>query len=280
MGSHPERLVYWHPDFQDKYMPEYFSQREIEERDLGMHLMATRKIPIVFSSYTCERDYRKFYPENQNKSFVVHFAVDHSNFVNVNIATVKKKYGIVGDYLLCANQFWKHKNHLFLFKAYHKALQKGLNVQLICTGELTDYRNPDYIEEIKRFIHVNNLTDCIKILGLIDGNDLHCLMKHSYAVVQPSLFEGWNTTVEDCKAINKFIFISDIPVHREQVESNVCFFNPHDEKDLAMKLLTVNPTNEIYDYSKKMQEFGLSFLNVINYMENLQCERQQEQALV
>lgn len=265
-GSAKEKLVFWRPDFQEKYLPQYFSAREIKRRDLAIRSIAGRGIPIVFSSHDCEKDFRRFYPEFSNKTFVVHFAVSQPDFSQVNLEEVKARYRIKGRYLLCANQFWKHKNHLFLFKAFYKALRQGLDMQLVCTGTFTDYCNPDYIEEIKHFIADNQLSEKILLLGLIDAGELYCLMKHSYAVVQPSLFEGWNTTVEDCKALNKFAFLSNLPVHQEQAKANVCFFDPHDEDDLAAKLLRVKPVEEPYDYSQNLREFGENFLKVIRYV--------------
>lgn len=264
-GSATDKLVYWCPDFQEKYLPELFPKETIRGRELSIRAIAERGIPIVFSSHDSENDFKRFYPEYNNKTFVVHFAVDHADFSYVNIEELKLKYGIKGNYLLCANQFWKHKNHLFLFRAYYKALQKGLNLQLVCTGKLQDDRNPKYIEEVQCFIAENNLSEKILLLGLIDSDELHCLMKNSYAVVQPSLFEGWNTTVEDCKLLNKFIFLSDLSVHQEQVNKNVCFFNPHDEEDLCQKLLNVEPIEEYYDYSCDLREFGDNFLDIIEY---------------
>ena len=265
-GSRVEKLVFWKPDFQEKKLPEFFPEKMVKARDRGIRSIASRGIPFVFSSYDCENDYRKFYPEYNNKTFVVHFAVDKSESIDINIEDVKQKYGIKGEFLLCVNHFWKHKNHLFLFKAYKKALQHGLNLQLVCTGRLSDFRNPNYIEEIKSFISDKGLIGHVVLPGLIDSKDLHCLMKHSYAVIQPSLFEGWNTTVEDCKALNKFIFLSDLPVHREQAKVNVCFFDPHNEDDLTDKLLHVKPVEEPFDYSNNLKNFGRSFLEVINYM--------------
>lgn len=262
-GSESEKLVYWCPDFQEKYLPEYFSAKSIKYRELFIRYVASQNIPIVFSSHDSENDFKKFYPEYTNPTFVVHFAVDHADFSYLNIDDVKKKYGIEGDYLLCANQFWKHKNHLFLFKAYRKALDMGFNKKLVCTGALSDFRNPEYTDEIKRFIADNHLENSIILPGLIGSDELHCLMKNAYAVVQPSLFEGWNTTVEDCKALNKFIFLSDLGVHKEQMKTNVCFFNPRNEDDLAQKLLTVVPQVEPYDYSCNLRKFGEDFLNVI-----------------
>jgi glycosyltransferase involved in cell wall biosynthesis len=265
-GRENKKLVYWRTDFQEKYLPEYFTAKEIRDRDSEMKFIAEQDIPIVFSSYDSENDYKKYYSGYSNKTFVVHFAVDHTDFSDLSIDMLKIKFGIKGEYLLCANQFWKHKNHLFMFKAYQKALQRGLKLKLVCTGRMSDYRNPDYIEELKLFIKEQNLDEDIIILGLIESNELHCLMKYSYAVVQPSLFEGWNTTVEDCKALNKFVFLSNLPVHKEQAKTNACFFNPYDEEDLAKKLLTVKPIEEYFDYTQNLREFGNKFLEVIKYV--------------
>lgn len=272
-GTDTNKLVYWRPDFQEKYMPQLFSKNIIVARDKSLRTISKRGIPIVFSSYDSCNDFKKFYPEYSNKTFVVHFAVEHDDFSYLSIEEVKRKYQITGEYLLCANQFWKHKNHLYLFKAYKKALDQGLKRKLVCTGALSDFRNPEYIQELKNFVRENDLSKNIILPGLIDTDELHCLMRYSYAVVQPSLFEGWNTTVEDCKSMNKFVFLSDLRVHREQAKTNVCFFDPHDEDDLCDKLLSVNPVEEYSDYNCNLRKFGMDFLKVINYVANRQQKR-------
>ena len=267
-GKETNKLVFWKPDFQEKYLTENFSKKEIKKRDSLIRSIAGRNVPIVFSSFDSESDFKKFYPEFNNKTFVVHFAVAHEDFSSIIIEDVKMKYGIKGDYILCANQFWKHKNHLFLFKAIKIAIKRGLNMQLVCTGRMSDYRNPTYIKELESFLVDNELDSEIILTGMIENDELYCLMKNAYAVIQPSLFEGWNTTVEDCKALNQFIYLSDIPVHREQAQVNVSFFDPHDENDLVEKLLTVKPTKDPFDYSNNLREFGMNFLQVINYMKS------------
>jgi glycosyltransferase involved in cell wall biosynthesis len=263
-GRNSQRFVMWKPDFQEKNLPEYFSKSEIRKRDREIREACLRNIPIVFSSTDSLCDFKKFYAEYcDSKAYVVHFAASLPDFSAVSINDLRLKYGINKRYLFCANQFWKHKNHLFLFKSFKRALSAGLDVQLVCTGKLLDFRTPEYINELMNYISTNHLQNDILILGMIDKLELFCLMKHSYAVIQPSLFEGWNTTVEDCKAMNKYIFLSDLNVHREQINKNVCFFNPRNEDDLVQKLLTVNPTEDYFDYSNCVRQFGEDFLKVI-----------------
>jgi glycosyltransferase involved in cell wall biosynthesis len=56
-------------------------------------------------------------------------------------------------------------------------------------------------------------------------------------VLQPSLFEGWSTSVEEVKSLGKSIIVSDIPVHREQDPSFALYFDPQNPAELAEKLL-------------------------------------------
>ena len=272
IGKPSKKFLYWKPDFQEKHFPEYFSKTDLKKRDRIIKEACLRKIPIVFSSNDSKSDFIGFFPEyRDNKTYVLHFAANSDDFSNVDIVDLKNKYGIKKDYLICTNQFWKHKNHLFLFRAYHKALEAGLDLQLVCTGRMKDDRDPAYVEEIKDYIINNHLTNDILTLGMIDKKELLCLMNYSYAVVQPSLFEGWNTSVEDCKALGKFLFLSDIGVHREQMDNNVCFFNPLCEEDLAEKLLTIKPVVKTCNYSDNVEEFGENFYMIIESIIKERC---------
>jgi glycosyltransferase involved in cell wall biosynthesis len=43
-------------------------------------------------------------------------------------------------------------------------------------------------------------------------------MRASTALINPSLFEGWSTTVEEAKSTGTPMILSDLGVHREQAE--------------------------------------------------------------
>lgn len=263
-----ERILPWKPDFQEKYYPQFFSQKALDFRNKWMRYYLENNIPIVFSSNDAYNDCKKFYPEYECHPYILQFAVTHPDYSFISIDEVKQKFDIVGDYFFVANQFWVHKNHLFLFKAYKKYRDMGGRMLLVCSGKLQDKRSPEYSTEITSFIKDNHLEDYIKILGFIDRSEQLCLMHNSYAIIQPSLFEGWSTVVEDAKAMNKFIYLSNLSVHLEQKPANVCYFDPHDEEDLAKKMTHCIPTSIEYDYSSNQKAFGLKFLEIINNFGN------------
>jgi len=66
-------------------------------------------------------------------------------------------------------------------------------------------------------------------------------MRVAGAVINPSLFEGWSTTVEEAKSMGVPMLLSDIGVHREQAEGRASFFDPHAPETLADLLVAFEP---------------------------------------
>ena len=157
---------------------------------------------------------------------VVNFAVTHPVYDHLNIDELKLKFEINKEYFISPNQFWQHKNHMTILKAIKLLKERQKEVLVVFTGKEYDYRNPDYTGDLKRFVLENDLTSNILFLGFIDRAEQLQLMKHAKAIIQPSLFEGWSTVVEDAKAMDQFVIASDIPVHKDQLKKNALFFSP------------------------------------------------------
>jgi glycosyltransferase involved in cell wall biosynthesis len=257
--------VYWIPDFQEKYYPDFFSPEEIRSRDRrAADLSATNDL-CVFSSHAALKDYQQFYPGYSNKTAVLNFASVLGNTGNLEVDEVKRKFGIFGDYFISPNQFWIHKNHKILLEACLRLKEIRNDFQVILTGKELDYRFPNYSRDLKNFVKANGMEDNVKFLGFIDRDEQLTLIKHAIAVIQPSLFEGWSTVVEDCKALNCHIILSDIPVHREQCQTNVTFFSPSDPNSLADIMAdysNVRPVNEKFDYETNIRRFASDFLHI------------------
>lgn len=75
--------------------------------------------------------------------------------------------------------------------------------------------------------------EAFRVLGLVPYAHLATLMRHAVALLNPSLFEGWSTTVEEAKSLGKKIILSELPVHREQAPERGVYFDPRDAPALA-----------------------------------------------
>ena len=85
-----------------------------------------------------------------------------------------------------------------------------------------------------------DLGDRFRILGLIPRRDVVSLLRSCKCLINPSLFEGWSSTVEEARAFGVPMLLSDIPVHREQMGDEATYFDPEDASDLAQKLISLD----------------------------------------
>ena len=124
-----------------------------------------------------------------------------------------------------------------------------------------------------------DLQNNIRILGRIPREHVLPLMRQSIAVLQPSLFEGWSTSVEEVKSLGKQIILSDIPIHREQNPTSGLYFLPTSPSELAVLLLKLytekqpGPDLQLEQSAKqsmrdRTQVFAQTFYNIITELVN------------
>lgn len=91
-------------------------------------------------------------------------------------------------------------------------------------------------------------------------------MENALAIIQPSLFEGWSTVIEDAKAMNQNCIVSDIEVHKEQLNTKAYYFNPHNEDMLIEKMIEVKSIHKKsfdFNYEKNINENAIHFVKII-----------------
>jgi len=260
------KKVNWIPDFQEEHLPQYFSEEEIKSRKYLQREIYGNGDIVVLSSQDAEKDFKRLYPEAKAKTFVLNFAVTHPDFSHINTEKLFEKYSISEPYFFLPNQFWAHKNHIIVLKALKVLKDQGIDILVAFSGNENDYRNKDYVINLKGFIEVNNLKNNVIFLGFIPRDEQLLLMKQAKAVIQPSYFEGWSTVVEDAKALKSFILLSDIEVHREQMKYNCAFFKPSDENELALlikKYIKAETEINDIDYNLNKKKFSNDFIKLI-----------------
>ena len=264
------KTINWIPDFQHIHLPQMFSKKEIENRDKSFIQIIKESDVVVLSSFDALKDLRKFSSEYQNKARVLQFVSQpNSRYFELNENdknNVLKKYDIKDEFFYMPNQFWKHKNHMIVFEAINELKKKGIDIFLVCTGHLADYRNKTYIDEIKNFIKINNLEKNIKLLGLVEYEDVFALIKFSKAVINPSLFEGWSSTVEECKSVEKNMILSDLDVHKEQYP-NATFFERNSVESLKNILKNYKKENidsNIESLEIRTKKFADTYVSICN----------------
>ncbi|MEC3912793.1 glycosyltransferase family 1 protein [Sphingobium sp. CR2-8] len=258
--------ISWIPDFQELHLRQFFSDNEIAQRQ-GHHRRRFATAGLIVSSHDVANDVQTFYPGECQNIAVVRFA-SFDKFDASKCKDIRAKYNMPARYIICANQVWIHKNHIVIMRAVYLLKQRGIYVDVVFTGKESDYRVPGYSEMLKQQAVEWGIQDRIHFLGFIPREDQLCLMKEADYVVQPSLFEGWSTVIEDAKAMGKFIVASDLNVHKEQLPSGGRFFFRHDPKSLADVMQEVSsqatPLLATIDYHDARRNFARDFLAAVD----------------
>jgi glycosyltransferase involved in cell wall biosynthesis len=265
----------WIPDFQSRYLPEFYTSKQLSAVNRSCNTIVRQTSVVILSSRTAELDFQKFYPLHVDKIKVLPFRTYSLDaWYEPDPEQIQYKYSLPDRFLIVSNQFWQHKNHLLVFRALKILQDQSVYPIVVCTGNLYDHRQPNYSNVILQAIDELNLNNQVHLLGLIHRLDQIQLMRRALAVIQPSLFEGWSTVVEDSRCLGKEILLSDIAVHLEQNPPNGQFFEQNSPEDLACLMkqcwetLTPGPNLAHEEVAKELnktevQDFGYRFLEIV-----------------
>jgi glycosyltransferase involved in cell wall biosynthesis len=226
MGARTPALA-WIPDLQHRVLPGFFSPEERAARDAAIAASLRQAARVIVSSQTAQSDLERFFPGCAEKLRVL-------RFIDRTLAAAEApprealevRYRFTGRYFLLPNQYWAHKNHQRVLEALSLLRREGREVLVLSTGSRDDHRNPDHFDRLMRLRAELGLETSYRVLGVVPHIDLAGLLREAAAVINPSLFEGWSTSVEEAKSLGKRVLLSDIAVHREQAPERGVYFDP------------------------------------------------------
>jgi glycosyltransferase involved in cell wall biosynthesis len=265
----------WIPDFQYRHLPEMFTSSQIDLFDSVYSKLADNAPLIVLSSRMAYDDFERFYGRASSRSVVMNFMsyIDPQWF-DGDPRRIQDKYGLPDRFLMVCNQFWKHKDHGTVIEAMGLLKEQGICPVVVFTGSV-DARNTGYYRQLLGRVQKLGLGSEARILGFIPRVDQVQLMRRSLAIVQPSLFEGWSTVVEDARSLGKPVLLSDFPVHVEQDPPGALFFQRRNHEELAHLLekafmsLAPGPDLEaetagMKEMEKRLVAYGRRFIEIVH----------------
>lgn len=243
LGKAPIRRIGYVYDFQHRYLPNLFSEREIRKRDEQFCRIAEDSTGIVVNARTVAQDVERILKFPSSRILSMPFTpYAHSSWFDQDPLAISEKYGIHGKYVLVCNHFWKHKDHATALRAF-AMLRSSIStedLQLVMTGDPVDYRDPVHFRHLLALCTELGIKECTHFLGLIPKLDQLALLRGSGALIQPTLFEGGpgGGAVLEAVGVGTPAVVSDIPVNLEIDQGDVRFFKTGDAFDLAEKTLT------------------------------------------
>jgi glycosyltransferase involved in cell wall biosynthesis len=263
--------ISWVTDFQHKHYPRNFSFKNRFLRNLRFNRVLKNADAVVLSSKASYKDLLNFYPKFNGRVAIMQFVSEPSTHLT-DLESLLEKYTIKKKFFLISNQFYKHKNHTVVFEAIKHLDQKTRDsYDFVFTGKTEDYRDPKYYPRLEKLIEKLGVGQYLKVLGLIPREEQLLLMKNCKAIIQPSFFEGWNTSIEDAKHLTVPVICSDIDVHYEQMGDFGYYFNPNDSLTLVESIQHVikdsNSDKERYftqSTDERKNKFAKDFINLFD----------------
>jgi glycosyltransferase involved in cell wall biosynthesis len=260
----------WIPDFQHLHLPNFFTEKECNVRNKAFRDLCNLCSKVIVSSQDALKDLLEFSPKSVDKAIVLRFAVPFKEDITqlTSLDELENTYEFKRPFFLLPNQFWAHKNHKIVIEALGILKKQNVKITVLVTGSTLDPRQPDFFSSLERLIVSENVKDEFRVLGMIPKNDLDSLFFYADAIINPSLFEGWSTSVEEAKALGKRILLSNIPIHQEQKPKLGIYFDPYSAEGLA-KLLKENsdlPYNNNFTFTESKQSFinyGLAYQEIV-----------------
>lgn len=267
----PYPTVAWFPDFQHRRLPQLFSPAARWQREFGFRVQIASGRSIMLSSESALRDCQKLYPRATHRTSVVRFATQPSpDLLTANPSDVIEHYGLPSKYLFLPSQFWRHKNHQVVIDALAILAKRGDDVVVAASGSKHDAREPGYFDTIMHQVARGGLEKNFRYLGMVPLPHVYALLRTAAALINPSRFEGWSTTVEEAKSFGVPMILSNIDVHREQTEGEASYFSINDPSSLAdllakasQKPEPASARNLLPDVSARVAAFATDFVGTV-----------------
>lgn len=236
------------PDFQHQYLTRFFSQRERMQRDQHFRSLVENSAGVYVNSSTVVNDIQRFYAGSAQTRRVLRLPQLFYNVSTANadeaLVNVRERLGVHRPYVLSCSQRWLHKQHEVIIGAFAEYLDAHPDSQLdlVFTGERSDYRNPGYAEAIQTMVQRLGLSERVHDLGLIERHDQLQLITCAQALLQASLFEGGPgaSGMLEAALLGTPILASDIDANRELSFGDLRFFDRHSSRALATLLTQVD----------------------------------------
>lgn len=229
-------------DVQELIMPENFSASDRLHRALNSKKAVDESDQIIVSFKHVKEDVIKYFGLNDGQISVCPPPFHEEWFVNKNATLTNElisKYNLQERFILYPAATWKHKNHVALFRALALLKEKNFLIQLICTGNQTNYSS-DLIIEAENI----GIENQVKFLGIVSEEDLVGLYKMTSLVVIPTTYEAGSGPLYEAMRYGAPVICSNVTSLPDAIGNNDFTFDPNDYQRIANLIINVMTDEE------------------------------------
>lgn len=230
----------------------------VEYRNFYYQTILPKALMILCDSETGKKELLKYtnIGEHKLRIFPI-FAGEVSQLVlsakdmNSILMKHKLKYNMFFFY---PAQFWAHKNHYNLLKAFHKFLNTHPSYKLVLSG--SDKGNLTYVKSLIQHLGIENN---VIFLGFASLETIYTMYKNATALVMASHFGPTNMPPIEAMEIGCPVVCSDLGGHREILGDSAIYFDSFNVDSICCSLFEIVDKRNIYKRCISEQK------NITNY---------------
>ncbi|SHK68176.1 Glycosyl transferases group 1 [Anaerocolumna jejuensis DSM 15929] len=235
--------------------PETIDQKNKKMLDYNLSVACKRADHIITISEFSKNEIIKYMQVEENKVSIMPCGVDtsiyHVNYTETEVQTVKRKYGITGDYLLYLGTLEPRKNIERLIKAYALLIERLHDAPLLVLAGKKGWM----YDKILSLVEFYNLQEKIIFTGYIEAAEAPKLLKGSLLFVFPSIYEGFGIPPLEAMACGTPVVVSNQASMPEVIGDAGYYIDPYQVEDICDALQTLLGNDNL---RKELSKKGIS----------------------
>jgi len=231
-------------DLQHLTYPQFFSKKEVEERDrLYKNSVDSASKILCISDFT-KNDLLSKWKVPANKLETVHLSASslvRLAHIPIDSTKVLARFGLTQPFLFYPAHSWPHKNHATLLRSFKNvctAWKRPIHL-VVTAGRQSFLKNHGaLIEELK-------LTDRVCCTGYVSELELAALYKEAAMLVFPSLFEGFGMPVLEAMHFGCPVACSNTTSLPEIADTAARYFDPESTTEMTKAILDILESSEL-----------------------------------
>lgn len=223
-------------DLMHKYEKNFKEYSFIEKlrRDFYYSKICENSMAVIVDSSIGMKHVIDCYGLSKKKIFICKFEVPEY-IKSSKIVDIYKKYKLPRkEFIFYPAQFWEHKNHLNLIKAFNLINKYSKKIDLILVGV-----NKNSLFKIKNEISNLKLNKFIHVLGYIKNEDIPSFYKKASLLSYVSFCGPTNIPPIEAMYCGCPVVCSNVYGMKQQVGNAALMINPKSYKDIYKKIKTV-----------------------------------------
>lgn len=242
VGTKCSTFIY---DMAYKACPDTMAKRA--RKWLGRHMKSycNRADLIITVSQFSKQEIVRYLPVKKEKVHVLYLGVDkayyHTHYSKAEVASVKEKYHIAGDYILYLGTLEPRKNIERLLASYIDLKRSHTHFPKLVLAGKKGWLYQAFFDLAKK----NNLQDDIIFTGYIEERDTPALITGATMFVFPSLYEGFGIPPLEAMACGTPVITSNMASLPEVIGNAGLMVDPYSDSELSNCMLNIYTDKEL-----------------------------------